>query len=121
MFPHCLKRKHLRDTVFYLFKTSFKKLISSILILFRIEHILHQCLVLVCNDCCTYSITCDINGSSCHIQDTVDTHDQTNCLNRKSDRIEYHCQCYQTYTWHTGRTDGCKCCSSDYSNIICHT
>jgi hypothetical protein len=63
------------------------------LLLCLIKDFLIQSFILMCNDCCTYSITCDINSCSCHIKDTVNTHDQTDCLNRKSDRVKYHCQC----------------------------
>ena len=90
------------------------------LLLRLIKDFLIQSFVLMCNDCCTYGITCDINSCSCHIKDTVNTHDQTDCLNRKSDRVKYHCQCNQTNTWYSGCSNRCQCCCSDNGNIIYH-
>ena len=47
------------------------------------------------NDRCADRITCDVDCCSCHIKNSVDTHDQTDGFNRKSDRIKYHGQCYK--------------------------
>ena len=70
------------------------------------------------NDRCADSITCNVDCCSCHIKDSVDTHDQTDCFNRKSDRIKYHGQCYKTNTWNTCCSDRSKGCCSDNGHII---
>ena len=56
----------------------------TLLLFCFVKDLLIQSTVLMCNDRCADSVTGDVDCCSCHIQDTVDTHDQTNCLNRKT-------------------------------------
>ena len=57
-----------------------------------VKYRLIQCAVLMRHDRGADSVAGDINGSTRHIEDTVDTHDQADAGNRQTDRIEYHCQ-----------------------------
>ena len=59
---------------------------------FSVKDILIKRLVLVCDDRRADGIAGDVYGGSGHIKDTVDTHDQPDRLDRKTDRVEYHCQ-----------------------------
>ena len=78
----------------------------TLLLFCFVKDFLIQSAVLMCNDRCADSVTGDVDCCSCHIQDTVDTHDKPNCLNRKSYRVEYHRQGYKTNTRYTGSTYG---------------
>ena len=86
-----------------------------------VKYFFIQRTVLMCNDGCADCITGNVNRCSGHIQDTVNTHDQTNGLNRKTYRVKYHSQGNKTNTWYTGSSYGSKGCSSDNCHIIHRT
>ena len=62
--------------------------------------------ILMCNDRGADRVAGNVDRSSRHIKNTVDTHDQADAGNRQTDRIEYHCQCNQTNRRHACGTDG---------------
>ena len=86
-----------------------------------VKYFFVQRAILMCNDSCADSITCNVDCSSGHIQDTVNTHDETDCLNRKAYGVKYHSQGYKTNTRNTCRTYRGKCCSSDNRHVIHRT
>ena len=71
-----------------------------------IKHVLIKRLILVCHNRRADRVAGDGDCGPGHIEDTVDTHDQADRLDRKADGVEYHRQGNETDARDTCRFDG---------------
>ena len=74
--------------------------------------------VLMCNDRGADRVAGNVDRSSRHIKNTVDTHDQADAGNRQADRIEYHRERDQADRRNACGADGCESRRRDNGQII---
>lgn len=60
----------------------------------------------------------DVDSGSCHVEETVNAHNERDGFRRKADGSEDHCQCDKADARNACGTDGGQCCCEDDSGII---
>lgn len=85
--------------------TEFYSLCTKFSLFFAMETLDVNRLILKCHNRSTDSVSRNIYCGTDHIEDSIDPHNQCNCLDWKTNRLEHHGECDQSDTWNSCRPD----------------